>query len=480
MSMMCQKFVIMRGLTGHVNYTHVDLSFSYQYIPDENNAEDAGVNLQRIWSKWELPLLWKALARIARKQLQSETFLQFDRRVAAERINFDLFIVEFYYLPFSCAILRNYTKSAPIITLSSMPTDFLTEETLGSYEHLSYSPSLFSDYTDRMSLLQKLDNWISHYYIVSKLNEELDISVRRHCKEAYGPEYEMIADGCKSRISLSLIASNAMYGFPRLLGPNVIETGPLHIRIPKELPQDLQNWLDGAEKGVIYFSLGCNLRGKSLNEDVRANFLKVFAQLQPLGYRVLWKWELDEKIPGQSSNILAQKWIPQQSVLAHPKIKVFITQGGLQSFQEAVHHGVPMVGIPWFVDQGFNVAKMVDAGIGVKLLPKNLHSYEDIKLALETVLHDKKYSDNMKRHSAISHDLTSRAMDRAVFWVEHVARHKGASHLRPSAADASLFEFFCFDIISVILCFGLTIVYFLFKLLVGIVFKKIGTKIKLS
>lgn len=75
---------------------------------------------------------------------------------------------------------------------------------------------------------------------------------------------------------------------------------------------------------------------------------------------------------------------------AHPKIKVFITQGGLQSFQEAVHHGVPMVGIPWFVDQGFNVAKMVDAGIGVKLLPKNLHSYEDIKLALETVLHDKK------------------------------------------------------------------------------------------
>ena len=75
---------------------------------------------------------------------------------------------------------------------------------------------------------------------------------------------------------------------------------------------------------------------------------------------------------------------------AHPKVKVFITQGGLQSFQEAVHYGVPLVGIPWSGDQECNVAKMVDAGIGVLLKSQDLHSYEKIKVALEAVLFDER------------------------------------------------------------------------------------------
>lgn len=58
------------------------------------------------------------------------------------------------------------------------------------------------------------------------------------------------------------------------------------------------------------------MKSKSLAGDVRANFLKFFKELPP-GYRVLWKWELDGEIPGQSENILAQKWFPQDSVLGN-------------------------------------------------------------------------------------------------------------------------------------------------------------------
>lgn len=74
----------------------------------------------------------------------------------------------------------------------------------------------------------------------------------------------------------------------------------------------------------------------------------------------------------------------------HPSVKVFITQGGLQSFQEAVHHAVPMVGIPLFSDQRCNVAKIVDAKIGVRLSPEELHSFEKIKSAIDKVLYDKR------------------------------------------------------------------------------------------
>ena len=54
-------------------------------------------------------------------------------------------------------------------------------------------------------------------------------------------------------------------------------------------------------------------------------------------------------------------------VTAHPNIKLFITQGGLQSFQEATLNAVPLIGIPFICDQQHNVHKMVDAGIGLKV-----------------------------------------------------------------------------------------------------------------
>lgn len=54
-------------------------------------------------------------------------------------------------------------------------------------------------------------------------------------------------------------------------------------------------------------------------------------------------------------------------VVAHPNVKLFITQGGLQSFQEATYYAVPLIGIPFICDQQHNVRKMVDAGVGVKL-----------------------------------------------------------------------------------------------------------------
>lgn len=54
-------------------------------------------------------------------------------------------------------------------------------------------------------------------------------------------------------------------------------------------------------------------------------------------------------------------------ILVHPNIKAFITQGGLQSTDEAIDAGVPLVGIPMLGDQFFNVHKYVELGIGVKV-----------------------------------------------------------------------------------------------------------------
>lgn len=56
---------------------------------------------------------------------------------------------------------------------------------------------------------------------------------------------------------------------------------------------------------------------------------------------------------------------------------------------EAVHSGVPMVGIPLFGDQEVNIRSYVSEGFAVKLHFNSI-TKESILQALKTVLYDKR------------------------------------------------------------------------------------------
>jgi hypothetical protein len=53
-------------------------------------------------------------------------------------------------------------------------------------------------------------------------------------------------------------------------------------------------------------------------------------------------------------NIMVKKFLPQQSILAHPKTKLFFTHVGNNGLLEAIHYRVPMVGLPIYMNQGNN------------------------------------------------------------------------------------------------------------------------------
>lgn len=52
------------------------------------------------------------------------------------------------------------------------------------------------------------------------------------------------------------------------------------------------------------------------------------------------------------------------SSLAHKKVKLFITQCGQQSWEEAVDRGVPILAIPFMTDQYGNAIKVENRRIG--------------------------------------------------------------------------------------------------------------------
>lgn len=74
-------------------------------------------------------------------------------------------------------------------------------------------------------------------------------------------------------------------------------------------------------------------------------------------------------------------------ILAHPNTKVFISHGGLQSTIETIYHGVPIIGIPVFGDQKFNMKRAVDLGYAVELLLEDI-TEETLSDALNKVLNN--------------------------------------------------------------------------------------------
>ena len=91
--------------------------------------------------------------------------------------------------------------------------------------------------------------------------------------------------------------------------------------------------------GVVYVSFGSVLKASVMSDDKRKTLLSVFGKLKQ---KVLWKWETDE-MEDKPSNVMLHKWLPQQDVLGHPNVKLFVSHAGQSSFQETLCHQKPAV-----------------------------------------------------------------------------------------------------------------------------------------
>lgn len=51
--------------------------------------------------------------------------------------------------------------------------------------------------------------------------------------------------------------------------------------------------------------------------------------------KVIWKYESEKELANRiSSNVLVRKWLPQNDILAHKNVQLFISHGGMFSMFE--------------------------------------------------------------------------------------------------------------------------------------------------
>ncbi|XP_032254015.1 UDP-glucuronosyltransferase 2B31-like isoform X5 [Phoca vitulina] len=264
------------------------------------------------------------------------------------------------------------------------------------------------------------------------------------------------------------------FEFPRPLLPNFEFVGGLHCKPAKPLPKEMEEFVQSSgENGIVVFSLGSMVNNMP---EERANVIA--SALAQIPQKVLWRFD-GKKPDTLGPNTRLYKWIPQNDLLGHPKTKAFVTHGGANGIYEAIHHGIPMVGIPLFADQPDNIAHMKAKGAAVSLDFHTLSS-TDLLNALRMVIDDASYKENAMKLSRIHHDQPVKPLDRAVFWIEFVMRHKGAKHLRPASHNLTWFQYHSLDVIGFLLACVATAIFVTTQccLFCYRKFAKIGTKEK--
>uniref|UniRef100_A0A668AM82 Uncharacterized protein n=1 Tax=Myripristis murdjan TaxID=586833 RepID=A0A668AM82_9TELE len=266
---------------------------------------------------------------------------------------------------------------------------------------VSYIPITGSGYTDKMTFVERVKNMV--LYGITKAQYIILVSqiYQKICDKYLGPDnnFHHLVQGA----DLWLMRVDFVFEFPRPTMPNFIYMGGFQCKPAKPLPQHLEDFVIWRYKGDRPASLG--------------------------------------------NNTLLVDWMPQNDLLGHPKTKLFVAHGGTNGVQEAIYHGVPVVGLPVFFDQYDNLLRLKERGAAKILTLATVDKDNSFLKALQEVLHEPSYRMNMQRLSRLHRDQPIKPLDLALFWIEFVMRHKGAAHLRTESYKMPWYSYHSVDVI---------------------------------
>ncbi|XP_050356426.1 UDP-glycosyltransferase UGT5-like [Nymphalis io] len=354
---------------------------------------------------------------------------------------FDLIFVESCVRP---TLIFSHIYNAPVIEFSSLGGVLSAFETIGAATHPIIYPNAMHRRIYNLSLWEKITELYIHYMNEHIFTKHVETE-NEILKSILGPDIPDLND-LRQNVQMMFLNVHPIWDFNRPVPPNVLYLRGLHQKLQHELPEDIKSYLDSSTHGVIYMSFGSNVMPSKLPSDKLKIFTNVFSQLP---YDILWKWDKDE-LPARPTNVKISKWLPQSDLLRHPKIKLFITQGGLQSTDEALSAGVPLIGIPMLSDQWFNVEQYVKFNIGKLTLIETL-TEEQLMDAITTIINDPSYRQNVVKLNSFMNDQPQSSLERAVWWTEHVLRHGEVAYRRTPAANIRWADYYELKIVLILL-----------------------------
>ncbi|XP_011294375.1 UDP-glycosyltransferase UGT4-like [Musca domestica] len=371
---------------------------------------------------------------------------------------FDLIILDVAFTEAFYGLGEHF--GAPMVAISYWSTMTSIEELVGNTTPLSYIPNMImlrkynqnmNFWTRWVNVIVFISEWIFYYLRYIPIHSRL-------YNEQF-PNATMSLIEAQRNFSLVLLNDHYTITTPRPYVPNMIEVAGLHIPTQSEpIAGNIKQLLDNNPQGVIYVELR-----SVLPEHIVQLLLNRMGKCQQL---VLWNSKFQPwdtlRIP---RNVHFLKDLSHHSVLSHPNIYLFISHGDYLNIINSIYYGIPILGIPRYDGQNDDyVDNIKKIGNGLSL---SLRQFNDKSLgqALNDLLSTNQYRNEAKLKSQIFRNQQNTPMEKAVYWIEHVIRYKGAKHLRNLGQNLNIWEFYNLDVYASMLCIILAFIFFSYLLL---------------
>ncbi|KAH7725353.1 CRE-UGT-49 protein [Aphelenchoides avenae] len=337
----------------------------------------------------------------------------------------------------------------------------------------SYVPAVADvDVSDTMSYYERVQNLIESVgtlYIYMDMTAGVTRTYRKH----FGPQFPDVADIVRES-PLVFVSVDELVDFPRPTLHNVVYIGGLGMSIESHaLPEPYKSEMEKGKNGVVFFSFGSNTNTNQMPEKFKQNLFTAFSKLRD--YHFIIKIDKgdtsSEALAANTSNAFITNWAPQTDLLAHPRMKAFITHGGYNSLLETARLGVPIIAMPFFVDQFRNARVAERNGWGISFeKTKLLHGHEEFLEALRRILEDPRVDENAKRTKHLLATKPFSAEERLVKYTQFVADNGGQlPELQIQGCRLSFIVYHNLDIYIPLVVISLALLYWTARLLLLVV-----------
>ena len=404
-------------------------------------------------SKLEYMRLWSEIDRLVAEEMRNECFgllRDTDLRKKMAEMNFDLAVSDSIGLP--CVMNYPLLLDLPFTTFSIPGFSFVTRNP----DLPSFVPNMMlGQLTDSMTFWQRVENTMGVIMAVVMWNRTNMADHREF------PELEKyhVMDSIVQETLFWFVLEDMSLAYPRPYMPNAAPIGDLMVSPAQPMPEEYAKFMDNSPEGVVLVSFGSYF--DFVPDDILAKFCTAFGRIKQ---KVIWKLKDSSPCQGvlpedvSNDKLMVVRWMPQNDLLGHPNLNLFITHGGLNSALEAVYHAKPMLVFAIALDQPFNAKLIETKGYGRSM---DITSFTPDRLegAITSVLGDSHVAKSLKKGSLLLRDKPQPASKRIAFWVDHVIKY-GGKHMQSGALKLSMWELYMLDVylLGTLVCSGLLVV----------------------